>query len=320
MFARAPLWSLVLALVSSIGCGRAHTRSEPGSNVETVGGSGGSGASAYLAIADEHLFFVDHARGAARVAPASTLRARTLASASVYAYPFVAADPSGLYWLEVRGGLSVVTARMDEHASRLAAQGDIGPVGLAVDAGLLYFARQEPNGERIELLEITLASGQTRVLTECGGVLGIAVDEDTLFATTCRSEGGVWRIARAGGPRTPIARSTFCPITIALDDTRVFYVDSFAGVSGDFAVMSVPKEGGEPVRVTPSDGLAFAVHEGAVFAFDEGALVEVPLDGSARRVLVPHVEGAMGVAADAAHVYYTASDDTGALALRSVAR
>lgn len=322
MFARTVRIALLSTLVAA-GCGRAHTRSA-GSSSEILGGSGGSGGSAYLAIDDGRLFFVDRALDAARgvsiADPYAAMPATTLAPADVYTYPFVAADAGAYYWLEVRDGLSVVTTRLGAHGSAMAAHGDVGPVGLAVDAGLLYFAREQPTGGRIDLLEITLATGGERVVTDCTGVLGIAVDEDTLYATTCRTEGGVWRIARAGGPRVPIARATFCPMTIAIDDTRVFYVDSFGGVSGDFAVLSVPKEGGEPSLVTRTDGLAFAVRDGSVFAFDDGALVEVALDGGARTVLARDLEGAMGVAADDAFVYYTAVGARGALAVHAVAR
>lgn len=326
MFHRTFLLALVCftALTLGAGCARSHTRSAPGSSTETIGSSGGSGSSAYLAIQDQRLFFVDRASGAARTVPidaaAGTMRATTLTSADVYTYPFVATGETGFYWLEIRGGLSVVTARLGSTESAIAAHGDVGPVGLAVDGGLLYFARQAPTSERIDLLEIELATGHERVVTDCSGVLGIAVDEDDLFATTCRSEGGVWRVARSGGPRVPIARSTFCPMTIAIDDTRVYFVDSFGGVSGDFAVLSVPKEGGEPTLVTRTDGLAFAVHDGSVLAFDEGALVEVPIDGSPRTVLAQGIERAMGVAADDGHVYYTAADASGALVVHAVAR
>jgi hypothetical protein len=320
MFApRARALSLLLLAAAPLGCARAHTRSEPGGHA-VLGSSGGSGSSAYLAVDDGHLFFVDRALGAARTVATDTMSPTTLTAADVYTYPFVAADRTGFYWLEIRGGLSVVTARAHDPASTIAARGDVGPVGLAVDDGLLYFARSDATSDRIDLLEVTLATERERVLTSCAGVLGIAVDEETLFATTCRSDGGVWRIARAGGPRTPIARSTFCPMTIAIDDTRVYYTDSFGGTSGDFAVLSVPKEGGEPTLVTPTDGLAFAVHDGSVFAFDGGALVEVPIDGSPRTLLADGLHGAMGVAADDAHVFYTAADATGALVVHAAAR
>lgn len=325
MFDRTLLVAAVLSLVGIVGCARSHTRSvSDGPSIEVLGSSGGSGSSAYLAAQGGRLFFVDRALGAARTVAidgASTeMRASTFATADVYTYPFVAMDAGAFYWLEVRGGLSVVTARLDSPRSTIAARGDIGPVGLAIDGGLLYFARQQTGSERIDLLEIELASGHERVVTDCSGVLGIAVDEDHLFATTCRSEGGVWRVARAGGPRVPIAHHTFCPMTIAIDDTRVYYVDSFGGVSGDFAVLSVPKEGGEPTLVTPTDGLAFAVRDGSVLAFDEGALVEVAIDGGARTVLAQGITGAMGVAADDDHVYYTAADASGALVAHAVAR
>jgi hypothetical protein len=315
--------SLVLALAALLlptGCARAHTREERGVTF-TVGGSGGRGTSAYLALEGDRAFFVDREAGAARVVDLAdpSMRARTLAAADAYVYPWVASERGAFYWLAVRGGLAVVGARADRPA-HLVAQGDVGPVGLAVDDGRVYFGRQSQREGRIDLLEIDPATGRERTLTDCSGVLGIALDEDTLFATTCRASGGVWRIPRAGGHPVPIAASTFCPITIALDDTRVFYVDAFGDDAGGFAVMAVPKEGGTPHRLTHTDGLAFAVHEGSVFAFDGGALVEIPLDGAPRRVRVPHVEGGVGVAADASHLFYTATDGGHDLALHALDR
>lgn len=310
----------VAALLLVVGCARAHTRVEDGA-VITTGGSGGRGTSAYLALDGGRAFFVDREAGAARLVDVAdpSMRARTLAATDGYVYPWVASEHGTFYWLEIRGGLSVVGARTD-RAAHLVAQGDIGPVGLAVDDGRVYFGREAQREGRIDLLEIDTASGYERTLTDCAGVLGIALDEDTLFATTCRAAGGVWRIPRTGGHPTPIAASTFCPITIAIDDTQVFYVDAFGDDAGGFAVMAVPKEGGTPRRLTHTDGLAFAVHEGSVFALDGGALVEIVLEDGARRVRVPHVEGGVGVAADESHLFYTATDGGRELVLHALDR
>lgn len=314
--------ALALALGLTSGCALAHTRGEGDGSVVTVGGSGGTGASSFLAVDGAHAFFLDREARAARLVALGPQRSamRSLATADPYVYPWVASEGGAFYWLEVRsGGLSVVGARTDVPA-HLVAQGDVGPVGMTVADGHVYFGRQSSREGRIDLLEVDVATGSERVLTDCAGILGIALDEDTLFATTCRAAGGVWSVPRAGGRPTPIAESTFCPFTIALDDTRVFYIDRFGDDAGGFAVMAVPKEGGTPERLTHSDGLAFAVHEGSLFALDGGALVEIALDGSGRRVRVPHVEGGVGVAADGAHVYYTARTLEGGLRLYTVDR
>lgn len=313
---------LGLTLALGSGCAVAHTRSEGDGPSITVGGSGGSGVSPFLAIDGQRAFFLDREARSARLVelgPYGT-SARSLAAADPYVYPWVASEGGSFYWLEVRsGGLSVIGARTDVPA-HMVAQGDVGPVGMTAYDGCVYFGRESEREGRIDLLEVDVASGRERTLTDCAGILGIALDDDTLYATTCRAAGGVWSVPRAGGRPTPIAESTFCPFTIALDDTRVFYVDTFGDDAGGFAVMAVPKEGGTPERLTHTDGLAFAVHEGSLFVLDGSALVEVPLDGSPRRVRVPRVEGGVGVAADASHVYYTARPAGGDLRLFAIDR
>ncbi len=314
--------TLGLALALASGCAVAHTRRDDAGSVVGVGGSGGRGNSSFLALDGARAFFLDREARAARIVELGAGRSapRSLAAADPYVYPWVASEDGGFYWLEVRsGGLSVLGARADVPA-HLVARGDVGPVGMTVDDGRVYFGRQSAREGRIDLLEVEVATGAERTLTDCAGILGIALDEDTLYATTCRAAGGVWSVPRAGGRPTPLAQSTFCPFTIALDDTRVFYVDTFGDDAGGFAVMAVPKEGGTPERLTHSDGLAFAVHEGSLFVLDGAALVEIALDGSGRRIHVAHVEGGVGVAADASRVYYTAHTSEGGLGFFSVDR
>jgi hypothetical protein len=217
-------------------------------------------------------------------------------------------------WLDA--GLAIRRVATNGGEAALVATGNAGPIGITTDDDYLYHTRADANDEP-ELVEVALSTGEERVVDRGQHALGLALDGDDLFGTSCSAEhpgDGVWRVPRAGGDRVIVVPNTYCPIAIAVVGEHVYFADK-ADVNDPAAVRGVlraPATGGSAQFVTAS--AAFAVADGFVYAVQDDAIVRVSAKGEV--VAVARASGAVGIAIGDDTLYWTERDAAGALSLR----
>lgn len=306
-FALAPL----LALMGG-SCALSHERA-PGDREPSFGPELASSAS--LAIDATSLYWADSGRGSIVRAPRGGGPVTLLAPATPALYAPLTVTATDVLWVDAGGeSIEVFRVPIGGGARALVAAGHGGPIGIAADAEHAYFSRSVGG---FDLLEVAFAGGAERVVAPDVAALGLRLDEDDLFGTSCGPD-GVFRIARATGRRTVLVPASFCPVTLSIDATHVYFSDyaepTMPGVGGS-GIFRAARAGGVASRVTLSAGLAFAVHRGHVYVSLDRSIVEVSGDGLRAIEVAPAGGTVRGIAVDDDFVYWTEEAEDGALDL-----
>jgi hypothetical protein len=252
-----------------------------------------------LVIDATSLYWIDFSAKAVMKAPRAGGSAQTLTTGANG--EGIAVNATDVFWIDSD---QIKRVSIGGGPSAMVAASNGGQYGsIAVDREHVYFS---PAGTQ-ELAEMTLATGVTSTLAETS-VLGLALDGDQIFGTSCEG-GGVWRVPKAGAPRVTLVHDALCPLTIATRGNYVYYVDqprSPPNVHG--ALFRVPRDGGTSEQLAPIDGKQFAVDATSAYAFQSGALVRIPLDKSPTTKLAD-VAGGLGIAVDDARVYWITNNN-----------
>lgn len=273
--------------------------------------------SASLAIDATSLYWADPDRHAILRAPRGGGAPVELAPADPALYAPVVVTETDVLWVDDAALVSVWRVPLSGGVRTRVAVGHGGPIGLGADREHAFFSGTDSG---FELVDVTLATGAVRVLDPDLPALAVVAVGRDLYGTSCGVVGGVWRIGRDGGARTPLVSRTFCPITLAVDEAHVYwqdYVELMASPGGS-AIYRAPRGGGDPERVVVNGGLAFAVHRGSVYTFRGGTIVRADERGEAP--VAPCAEDVRGIAVDDDFVYWTEADERGALALHLAPR
>lgn len=300
---------LLAALVASLaGCPRSHER-----RPRDDGGSE-LASSASLVIDEASLYWGDPGRGAIVRAPRGGGAVTVLSPAEPALYAPLAVTSTDVVWVDAGDGIEVYRVALGGGRRALIADVPAGPIGVAADDTHVYFSG---GSSATGLLEVALAGGGERVVWPEIFALGLRLDGDDIFGTTCGRE-GVWRVARDGSGRSRLVPGAFCPITLALDARYVYFSDyaepTMPGLGGT-RIFRAPRSGGAATPLTLSEGLAFAVHRGTVYVALEGAMLAVAGEGGARTEIAPAGADVRGVAVDDDLVYWTEAAEDGALDL-----
>jgi hypothetical protein len=125
-----------------------------------------------------------------------------------------------------------------------------GPMNLALDASNVYFVENNSAGHGAGAFRVAKTGGTPFYLGTGNLTGGIALDlTDThLYITNgdgaFGSLGSVFKLPVGGGASTSFASGQNQPVGIALDSTRAYWSDEYAG-----AVMSAQLSGGAPVTL-----------------------------------------------------------------------
>ena len=215
--------------------------------------TGGTGSSNRLAIDESALYWLDLERGTVMTQSREAEAATTLASASAINLRLVI-NETDLFW--VARGTVVERVPLGGGEVERVAEGDAGPLGIAVDATSLYFTRLHSSGvvggsPAPKLYEVSLETGRERVVADSRPAIGMAIDDAEIFATSCGPD-GVWHVSRSGGELVTLVEVTFCAFGVALDDQNIYFPDRVVHEdrSTQLGVFRTPRSGGTPELVT----------------------------------------------------------------------
>lgn len=205
--------------------------------------------------------------------------------------------------------------------------GDESPMGLALDAGSVYFT-SGGSGHSAGVVTRVGKDGSAKTVLARGleWPNGIAVDDAAVYW----AEGGngdgsaepdgrvgarVMRLDKGSGVVLPLAIRQRNPESVAVDATHLYWTNSggAAGLSG--GVMRVLKTGGTPQILAkaedaipatyPSSGIALSATDVFWTSTKSGRVMAVPKLGGAPREVSLELEGPLSVATDATFVYWT---------------
>jgi hypothetical protein len=142
--------------------------------------------------------------------------------------------------------------------------------------------------------------------------LAIAADATNVYWANCGSfeesyNGSIASAPSSGGTVTTLAAERNDPISIAVDDSYVYWTDWGENAWSNGAVLRVPKTGGAVVTLASArnDAASIVVAAGTVFFTDTIGLESVPAAGG--MVTTVLAGAAVAYAVDGANFYWAAS-------------
>ncbi len=222
----------------------------------------------------------------------------------------IALDATSVYWLNADLRL-VEKCGKDGTARTTVASNLVGPVGIAVSDGYVYFS--DTNYSYVDnkygaVLRVPLQGGNVQTIVgNVWGVAGLAVDATDVYYVN-DSDGSVWRVPKAGGAPTALvgpSSNQSGAFMLAVDDDSVYFAtDGFN--DADKAIRKVSKSGGVVSTLVPSYWATdLALDQGNVYYVEwaTGDLMKVSKSGGAPATVV---SGAVAtVAVDATNAYFS---------------
>lgn len=231
----------------------------------------------------------------------------TAVLASAQPAPYALAASSGaLFWAngaDGRGAIMSVSTRGGAPSMLTAAD---APEALVPAGDLIYFLEEHGGGT---ISTVPRAGGARSLVATVGAATGLASDGRDLFYMV----GQVIRIPVGGGSPARLSESCFYPVTLAIDDTQVFY-----GCQ-DGTLRAAPKVGGATRTLFHRDvgggsisGIALDAANVYFTSTSDGTINRVSKQGGAITVLASGETGAGPIAVDDVAVYYGTRGAAGA--------
>ncbi len=230
-----------------------------------------------VALSGDYVYFTAggfaRAKNAVFRVPAHGGPIEMLASLDVYPTGDLAVDQDHVYFTSEQGNVVLRVAKTG-GATSIVAQVP-APTQLAVDQTHVYFVsfvRQEPGGlvQRVPKLggpPEVLASGHL-------GLDNLVVDERDVYF---RSNSGLWRVPKQGGPAQSLwtRRPTQNALRLAGDTTHLYFLLERPG-SGKYSLARLSKSGGEPEIIGPvvNANARLALSETHVYFFRQASLTQ----------------------------------------------
>jgi hypothetical protein len=217
----------------------------------------------------------------------------------------VAIDDTRVYWGD---GISILSCAKQNCAGSTIVLAQSGRShGIGVDATSVYWATTSGG----TVMKVDKNGGASSVLASGTYPYQLAVDESNVYWTDydySTGNGTVMSVPIAGGSPVQLAiTKDGDTMGIAVDKKNVYFT------TGDGKMMQVPKNGGTALTLSTALGnepWGIATDGQNVYAVSEplhgpGAIVRVPVGGGAAKVLASGQVAPVGIAVDAAYVYWT---------------
>jgi sugar lactone lactonase YvrE len=185
----------------------------------------------------------------------------------------------------------------------------VGPNGIAVSGGIVYWAQQGDGGANGAIVSIPSTGGTAKVVG--GPQFGpeqLALDSENAYFSNFDWGGTtVVQAPLAGG--APITLATVnSPLGIAQDTSNVYFAD----IADGGGVYQVPKGGGGGVmELAPSPFAVFLASDGKSLYWtdaSQGTLNKVPVGGGTTTTLLSGLGSPVGIAIDETSVYCNETD------------
>jgi hypothetical protein len=223
--------------------------------------------------------------------------------------------PSGAGGAASQAGQAGQGGSAPQSPQGLVVPGDVR--GIAVDAQAIYVIDVMGGVSRLDRATHALT---TLAAAERGYVYpgGLVADDAYLYWTTLGlgdADGQLLRMAKTGGPTEVLAAGRRRPHQLAIDATRLFWVDegASAGLPGDGAVASVPKAGGAVTELATAQpgAIALTLHGDDVYWANRpsgslnGTVQRVAKSGGASVLLAGARETIGALAVSDAQIFWT---------------
>jgi hypothetical protein len=221
-----------------------------------------------------------------------------------------AVDSSGVYFTSAAAGTVGMMPLRGGGAGMTLANKQEKPGRLATDLVFVYVCTGADSGS---VVKIPKAGGRVVTLADKqSDPQAVVVDGSHVFFGT--SNGQLMRVSKAGGPVDKLDAETAVITDVALDETDVYWVQSFAPA---VTVSRIPKKGGEKKLVAKLEGDApvLAVNAGHVYVSvnheKKVRVYRVPATGGELREIARADGELAGLAVDRTTVFFGARDPKG---------
>jgi hypothetical protein len=305
---------VALGCSGKVASGGATTDATRDSGVAVHPGPRHSSSSGDVVADDSAVYWVDATSALVRSEPGGNTKA-TLASSTHYD-GVLSLGSRDVFWVAITAHLQVLGVPRGGGGVSVFGTSTGGPIAMVAAGDQLYYAPDEHSdagrfSSRIAVEDV--ASTNDRTLSSGRAAIGLAANDDYVYATSCSRPGdGVFREPVGGGERETLVHDTYCPYSVALDERYVYYFDEVpreAAPDSPTFIFRVPLAGGVAIPIAPASVKAFTLDDRYLYVVQGAGIVRISKNGAAApRVLAsPDPKTVRGVATDSRFVYWVES-------------